>query len=114
MSPNENLPEPVGYRILVSLPPAIEKSKGGIILPDSLKDKEQTASITGQVLKLGPDAYADIDKYPNGPWCQIGDWVVFRSYSGTRIKVGENEYRLINDDTVEAVTSDPRTVERAF
>lgn len=111
---NTDLPEPAGYRILVSLPPLVEKSKGGIILPDSLKDKEQTASIVGQVLKIGPDAYMDPDKYPNGPWCAVGDWVVFRSYSGTRMKIGEFEYRLINDDTVEAIASDPRSIERAF
>jgi co-chaperonin GroES (HSP10) len=56
----------------------------------------------------------DQDKFPTGPWCNVGDWVIFRSYSGTRLKIGEQEFRLINDDTVEAVVEDPRTIDRAY
>ena len=67
----------------------------------------------GYVLKLGPDAYQDKNRFPSGPWCQEGDWVVFRPYSGTRMKIYGKEFRLINDDTVEAVVEDPTGVVRA-
>jgi len=108
----EALPVPAGYRILIAIPPRDDKI-GSIYLPDSLKDKEQTASIVGCVMRLGPDAYLDQDKYPSGPWCTVGDWVVFRAYSGTRIKIDGQEFRLINDDTVEGVVDDPRKIVRA-
>jgi len=82
-------------------------------MPDSLKSAEQTASVIGFVVKAGPDAYMDKDKFPNGPYCQEGDFVIFRSYSGTRFKIDKQEFRLINDDTVEAVVEDPRGYTRA-
>ena len=100
------LPKPSGYRILVMVPILDEKTKGGIIRPDTLKAAEQTASIAVKVLELGPDAYKDIDKFPNGPWCQPGDVVITRAYSGTRFDIGEREFRLINDDSVEGVVPD--------
>ena len=106
------LPEPQGYRILVACPGIDEKTEGGILIADSLREKESTASIFGMVMSLGADAYLDTDKFPNGPYCKEGDWVIFRSYSGTRLKVRSNEFRLINDDTVEAVVEDPRGIER--
>ena len=65
------------------------------------------AAVLGVVLAMGPDAYTDATKFPSGPWCEVGDWILFRSYSGTRIKRGPQEFRLINDDTVEAVVADP-------
>jgi co-chaperonin GroES (HSP10) len=108
------LPVPTGYKILVAMPKVEAKTEGGIWRPDQLIQLEQTASIFGCVTTLGPDAYANTDKYPSGPWCKPGDWVVFRSYSGTRFKIDGQEYRLINDDTVEAVVDDPRKIERAF
>lgn len=107
------LPKPQGYRILIAIPKKDEKI-GSIITPEQWRKAEETASIYGCVVSMGPDAYLDQQKYPTGPWCQIGDWVVFRSYSGTRLKVGGQEFRLINDDTVEAVVSDPRQIERAY
>lgn len=107
----EALPKPAGYRLLIEIPKKEEKV-GSIIIPDNTRDREQTASIVGRVLSMGDDAYVDPDKYPTGPWCKVGDWVVFRAYSGTRIKIDGNEYRLINDDTVEGVVADPRRIER--
>lgn len=107
------LPVPKGYKLLIAIPKMDEK-KGNIFLPDQHRKAEETASICGCVIALGPDAYQDLDKYPNGAWCEEGDWVIFRSYSGTRLKVDGQEYRLINDDTVEAVVDDPRSVERAY
>lgn len=107
------LPNPQGYRLLVACPGIEEKTEGGIIIADEYRKKESTASILGYVLEMGPDAYGDLDKFPSGPYCKPGEWVVFRSYSGTRFKIKGQEYRLINDDTVEAVVNDPRGIERA-
>lgn len=107
------LPEPTGYRLLIALPEIAEKTEGGVFMPDGLKKDEGTASIIGFVLKSGPDAYSDKSRFPNGSWCKEGDFVIFRSYSGTRFKVHGKEFRLINDDTVEAVVDDPRGYTRA-
>jgi co-chaperonin GroES (HSP10) len=107
------LPQPSGYRLLIALPELEEKTEGGVYLPDKMRDAESTASILGFVLKMGPDAYSDPEKFPTGPWCKEGDFVVFRSYSGTRFKLRGKEFRLLNDDTVEAVIDDPRGFARA-
>lgn len=107
------LPEPSGYRLLIAIPEVSEKTEGGVYMPDQLKKAEETASIIGFVVKAGPEAYADTAKFPEGPWCKEGDFVIFRSYSGTRFKVLGKEFRLINDDTVEAVVEDPRGYSRA-
>lgn len=108
-----NLPKPQGYRILVAVPDVAEKTKGGILLPDELKALEKTASIFGFVVAMGPDCYKDKEKFPSGPWCQKGDFVLFRSYSGTRFKIEGQEFRIINDDTVEAIAEDPSIIARA-
>lgn len=107
------LPDPKGYRILIAIPEVDEKTEGGVYMPDKLKSAEETASIVGFVLRLGDEAYTDPQRFPNGPWCKEGEFVIFRSYSGTRFKVGGKEFRLINDDTVEAVVDDPRGYTRA-
>jgi co-chaperonin GroES (HSP10) len=107
------LPEPSGYRLLIAVPEVSEKTQGGVFMPEQLKKAEETASIVGFVVKAGPDAYTDPNKFPTGPWCKEGDFVIFRSYSGTRFKVLGKEFRLINDDTVEAVVEDPRGYSRA-
>lgn len=106
------LPYPQGFKLLIALPEMEEKTDGGVIIPGQTLDREQTASICGFVIDLGPLAYQDDKKFPTGPWCKKGDWVIFRSYSGTRFKVHGKEFRLINDDTVEAVVEDPRGVKR--
>lgn len=106
------LPQPSGYRLLIAMPEVEEKTDGGVFLPDRLKDAENTASILGFVVKVGPDAYGDTAKFPDGPWCKEGDFVIFRSYSGTRFKLRGKEFRIINDDTVEAVVDDPRGFSR--
>jgi co-chaperonin GroES (HSP10) len=107
------LPTPIGYKILVKMYKVIEeKTKSGLYLPDQTKQDENTASLIAQVLEVGPDAYRDQTRFPSGPWCAKGDYVILRSYSGTRIKIDGEEYRLINDDTPEAVVPDPQKVER--
>ena len=107
------LPEPRGYRILIAIPEISVKTEGGVIIPDKIRNAEETASLVGVVLKVGPEAYSDASRFPNGAWCTEGDFVIFRSYSGTRFKVHGKEFRLINDDTVEAVVEDPRGYSRA-
>jgi co-chaperonin GroES (HSP10) len=107
------LPEPKGYRLLIAIPEISEKTEGGVFIPEERRTGEETASIIGFVMKFGPDAYTDRVRFPNGPWCKEGDFVIFRSYSGTRFKVFGKEFRLINDDTVEAVVADPRGYTRA-
>jgi len=106
------LPEPQGYKLLIAIPKLEEKTSGGVIIPDKLKGMEQTASIIGLVIAMGKAAYKDADKFPDGPYCKEGDFVIFRSYSGTRFKLRGEEFRLINDDTVEAVVDDPREYTR--
>lgn len=107
------IPQPTGYRLLISIPEMEDKTKGGIYMPEKLKEMEQTASIIGFVVKAGPDCYADTSRFPDGPWCKEGDFVIFRSYSGTRFRIDGKEFRIINDDTVEAVVDDPRGYTRA-
>jgi|TARA_R110002020_G_scaffold99610_2_gene236154 co-chaperonin GroES (HSP10) len=104
------LPEPKGYKILIGLPEPDKQSEGGILKAQETVQAEEVGSIVGFVLKLGPDAYADKKRFPNGPYCDEGDFIIMRSYSGTRFKVHGKEFRLINDDSVEAVVEDPRGV----
>lgn len=107
------LPEPKGYKLLIALPEIEEKTDGGIIKSSQSMHEESISTVVGYVLSMGTDAYADYSRFPTGPYCQEGDWVLFRAFSGTRIKIQGKEFRLINDDTVEAVVEDPRGVERA-
>ena len=106
------LPHPTGYKILVAMPSVEDTTEGGVYIPDELKSLEQTASIVGLVVKLGPEAYKDKEKFPAGAWCKEEDYVIFRSYSGTRFKIGSQEFRLVNDDSVEATVDDPRAYKR--
>jgi co-chaperonin GroES (HSP10) len=108
------MPQPVGYKILITLPRIEDKiGESGIILADTTKKAEEVASCLGFVLKLGELAYRDQDKFPNGPWCTEGQFVIMRNYSGTRFMIDGQEFRLINDDQVEAVVDDPRGYTRA-
>ena len=93
------LPVPTGYRILVALPEVEEKTEAGLYITDERRDAETVASVVGFVMKIGPDAYRDEKRFPTGPWCKEGDWIVMRAYSGTRINIHGKEFRLINDDS---------------
>ena len=106
------LPDPVGYKLLIAIPLKEEKTEGGILLPEDTRRREEAASITGMILKIGPDAYTDQERFPSGAWCKEGDWIVMRSYTGTRIEVHGQEFRIINDDSVEAIVEDPRGIKR--
>ncbi len=104
------MPEPAGYKILIGLPEPEKASEGGILKAQETLAVEEVGSIVGFVIKLGPDAYSDKARFPNGACCKEGDFIIMRSYSGTRFKVHGTEFRLINDDRVEAVIEDPRGV----
>ena len=94
------MPKPVGYRLLVALPQIEETfSEMGIVKSEKTMYEEQLMTVTGVVLDMGDQAYADKDRFPSGPWCKVGDFVVFRANSGTRIRVNGVEYRLMNDDS---------------
>ena len=106
------LPDPKGYKLLIALPEPDEATEGGILKAKQTLDLEEIGSICGFVLKMGAEAYKDASRFPNGPYCDEGDWVLMRSYSGTRFKIHGKEFRLINDDSVEAVVQDPRGIEK--
>lgn len=107
------LPEPTGYHILVTLPETEETYESGIIKADQTRHFEEVLATVFFVVKMGPDCYKDEKRFPNGPWCKEGDFVLARPNSGTRLKIHGTEFRLINDDTVEAVVQDPRGIRRA-
>jgi len=107
------LPEVKGYRILCAVPSVDEKYESGLIKAGATKHIEEHSTVVLFVIKLGDMAYKDEDRFPTGPWCKEGDFVITRAYSGTRIKIHGKEFRIINDDTVEAVVDDPRGYERA-
>ena len=107
------LPKPCGYQLLIVLPEQEEKTEGGIYVPEDLRKREETASITGMVLDMGDDSYVDESRFPNGPYCKEGDWIIMQAYTGTRVSVHGQEFRLINDDSVKAIIEDPRGVKRA-
>jgi co-chaperonin GroES (HSP10) len=109
----KQLPEPSGYHILVALPEAEEAYDSGLIKADETRRFEEVLATVFFVVKLGPDCYKDKEKFPTGPWCKEGDFVLARPNSGTRLKIHGREFRLINDDTVEAVVQDPRGITRA-
>jgi co-chaperonin GroES (HSP10) len=114
-SEEANIPKPVGYRVLVALPQVSDNYEGSSILKTEKEKKLQyVMSIIGLVLDMGDQAYNDKDRFPTGPWCKAGDYVMFRANTGTRFKVGEVEYRLMNDDSIEAVVGNPNGIIRAY
>ena len=109
----KQLPEPSGYHILVTIPEAEDKYESGLIKADETRRFEEALATVFFVIKMGPDCYKDTTKFPTGAWCKEGDFILARPNSGTRLKIHGREFRLINDDTVEAVVADPRGISRA-
>ena len=112
----KQLPEPVRFQLLCVVPEAMEEyadSDIGIIKSKQEIWKEEMLTPVLFVVKLGPDAYKDPTRFPSGPSCKVGDFVVVRPNSGTRLKIHGREFRIINDDTVEATVEDPRGITRA-
>ena len=109
-----SLPKPTGWRILVLPYKAKEKTKGGIILSDKTVTESQIATNCGLVMDIGPDAYNDKDKFPNGPWCKKKDWVLFARYAGSRIYIDGGELRILNDDEILGTIEDPEDILHAL
>ena len=111
----KQLPRPSGYRILCAIPEVekeFEESETGLIKSDiTLRNEELLATVLF-VVELGPDCYKDEKRFPNGPWCKKGDFVLVRPHSGSRLVIHGREFRIINDDSVEGVVDDPRGIKR--
>ena len=104
------LPQPTGWRLIVLPFKMDEKTKGGIIMNESTLEKQQVASQCGNVLAMGPQCYTDKERYPEGPWCKVGDWVIFARYAGSRIQIEGGEIRLLNEDEILATIKNPEDI----
>lgn len=107
------LPEPKGYRILCAIPDADKTFESGILKADDTRRLEENGTVVLFVLKMGDLCYKDEARFPTGPWCKEGDFILTRAYAGTRFKIHGREFRILNDDTVEGVVQDPRGYTRA-
>jgi len=107
------LPEPKGFKLLCAVPQVEEEYEGGLVKADETKRIEELTTVVLFVVKMGNLAYKDEARFPTGAWCKEGDFVLTRPYSGTRVVIHGKEFRLINDDNVEAVVQDPRGIRRA-
>jgi chaperonin GroES len=106
----ERMPAPTGWRILVLPYRGKGKTDGGIYLPDAVVQEQTVSTQVGYVLKVGELAYKDAEKFPMGPWCDQGDWVMFARYSGSRFKIDGGEVRILNDDEVLAKIKEPEDI----
>ena len=106
------LPKPSGYRILCAIPEVEKESEGGILYAEDFVRREELMTTVLFVVALGPDCYADKGRFPTGPWCKQGDFILVRPNAGTRLVIHDREFRIINDDSVEAVVQDPRGIKR--
>jgi co-chaperonin GroES (HSP10) len=107
------LPEPSGYRILCAIPDAEKEYGSGLLKSKETLHIEEVLSTVFFVVKMGPDCYQDKTRFPNGPWCKVGDFILARPNTGTRLKIHGREFRIINDDSVEGIVQDPRGITRA-
>ena len=110
----KQLPKPQGYRILCAIPEAEKEFDSGIVKADETVRHDELLTTVLFVVELGPDCYQDKTRFPNGPWCKKGDFVLVRPNAGTRLVIHDREFRIINDDSVEAVVDDPRGIKRKF
>ena len=108
------LPEPKGYRILCAIPEAEKEYDSGLLKADQTMRTDELLTTVLFVVKMGPDCYKDEKRFPTGAWCQEGDFILVRPNAGTRLVIHDREFRLINDDSVEAVVQDPRGIKRKF
>jgi co-chaperonin GroES (HSP10) len=103
----DRIPKPTGWRIVVLPFRPPKKTKSGIVLAEQAVDRQNLATVCGYVVAVGELAYGDTEKFPNGPWCKKGDWIVFGRYAGARISIEGGEIRILNDDEVLATIADP-------
>ena len=106
------VPDPSGYRILCGIPEIEDKFDSGLVKADITMQHEELLTTVLFVMKMGPDCYKDPARFPSGPWCKEGDFVLVRPHAGTRLKIHGREFRIINDDSVEGVVEDPRGISR--
>ena len=106
------LPKPSGYRILCAIPEQEKEFESGIVKADETVRNEETLTTVLFVVDLGPDCYKDTNRFPSGPWCKKGDFVLVRPYAGSRLVIHGREFRMINDDSVEGIVDDPRGIKR--
>ena len=106
------LPKPSGYRILCAIPEAEKEYEGGLIKADETMRNEELLTTVLFVVELGPDCYKDEKRFPSGPYCKQGDFVLVRPNAGTRLLIHDREFRIIYDDCVEGVVQDPRGIKR--
>jgi co-chaperonin GroES (HSP10) len=109
----KQLPKPSGYHILCAIPDQDKEYESGILKSDITLHTEEVLSTVFFVVDMGPDCYKDEKRFPTGPWCKQGDFILARPNTGTRLKIHGREFRIINDDSVEAVIDDPRGITRA-
>ena len=110
----DRLPSPTGWRLLILPYRGKGKTEGGVLLPDAVIDRESLATVCGFVLKAGPLAYDDKEKFPGGAWCKEKDWVIFGRYAGSRFKIDGGEVRILNDDEIIATVPDPEAILHQF
>ena len=104
------MPQPTGWRVLILPYKGKAKTESGIFLPDEVQDKKQISTQVGYVLRLGPLAYKDQEKFPSGAWCQEKQWVMFARYAGSRFQIDGGEVRILNDDEILASILDPEDI----
>lgn len=109
----KQVPDPSGYRILCGIPEIEGTYESGIVKADAVVKYEELLTTVLFVMKMGPDCYKDTNRFPSGPWCKEGDFILVRPHAGTRVKIHGREFRIINDDSVEGVVEDPRGISRA-
>ena len=109
----QQLPIPSGYRILCAIPEVEEEYESGLLKADATINYEEKLATVLFVVEMGPDCYKDEKRFPTGAWCKKGDFVIVRPNAGTRLLIHGREFRMINDDVVEAVVEDPRGIKRA-
>ena len=110
----KQLPDPSGYRILCAIPEVEEAFESGILKSDETRRHDELLTTVLFVVALGPDCYKDKERFSSGPWCKEGDFILVRPNAGTRVVIHGREFRIINDDSVEAVVQDPRGISRKF
>lgn len=109
----KQLPKPSGYRILCAIPEVEAEYESGLLKADATINYEEKLATVLFVVEMGADCYKDTTRFPTGPWCKQGDFVIVRPNAGTRLLIHGREFRMINDDSVEAVVEDPRGIKRA-
>jgi len=110
----DRVPNPAGYKMLVMKPKINKTTDGGIALAEATTRKEEAGAVVGIVLKQGDLCYKDEVKFPTGPWCKEGDFVLLRAYSGSRFSIDGEEFIIVNDDMIEGTVADPRGINRAY